>query len=208
VEEDSQASNGVDANGDATNEEGNDDAEVRGDCASRIVAEWKYNVAVPGPDSIDIIRRLESARLLLHVSTLINEYNRMRVRETEICDLLSPQYKVDVTLSNTKPRGRRGRSPRQWGMKHLRHRDVPDVEKLVDEYDALHGQLNHLCTIHERLQELVAAGRVDAEGHIAVRSGFYKLVNRRYQSAHFWPSEISGKDVIAEWEPAPERPPN
>src|SRR5262249_28056410 len=53
-----------------------------------------------------------------------------------------------------------------------------------------------------------AAGRVDTEGHIAVRSAFYKLVNRRYQSAHFWPSEISGKDVIAEWEPAPERPPN
>jgi hypothetical protein len=181
-------------------------AEENGDYAAKVAAEWKYNIAVPGPGSIDIIRRLEAARLFIHVPTVVEEYDRMRTREAEICDTLWNQHKVDVTLSNIKPRGGRGRSARQWGMKHLRQRDVPTVKKLVAEYDTLYGQLNQLQATRNHLRELNADGKVDAEGHIKVKSGFYKLVNRRYQSAHFWPTEVTGKDVIVEREPAPERP--
>jgi hypothetical protein len=33
---------------------------------------------------------------------------------------------------------------------------------------------------------------------LAVRSGFYKVVNRRYQPSHFWPVEVPGKDFLTE----------
>jgi len=48
--------------------------ETDADAAYKVVAGWKYNGATPGPDSQDIIRRLEATRLYLDVAAFKREF--------------------------------------------------------------------------------------------------------------------------------------
>src|SRR5262249_17902938 len=55
-------------------------------------------------------------------------------------------------------------------------RDVPTVTKLVEEYDKLAGQIDQVQGVCRQLSEIGSGEEVE------IRSRFYKLSNRRYQS--------------------------
>lgn len=171
-----------------------DGDETDADATYKVVAGWKYNVAAPGPGSQDIIRRLEAARLYLDVTEFRKEFDseyrregRVVQRRDEINEQLWDNYKVDVTKSHARPRGG-GRSARQWAMKHLKKRDVPAVKALVEEYDDLDGQIKQVQGVYRQLREIDRSHK-----EIEIRSRYYKVANRRYQNADFWPPEVSGK---------------
>jgi hypothetical protein len=49
-----------------------------------IAGEWSYNVAEVGPRSVELIRRLEAARLYLHVPTFFDDMRRLEARRDEL----------------------------------------------------------------------------------------------------------------------------
>jgi hypothetical protein len=166
------------------------------DANYKVVFGWKYNVAVPGPESNDIIRRLKKTRLYLDVATFKKEFEdgyekkgRLVQRRDEIDVELWDTYKVDVAKSPTKPRGG-GRSARQWGMAHLKKRDAAAVKSLIEEYDDIDGQIRQMQGVCQQLREIDSAPQ-----EIEIRSRYYKVSNRRYQNADFWPPEVSGEDA-------------
>jgi hypothetical protein len=120
--------------------------------AREVVGEWTYNVARVRRKSRAVIERLEAARFYLDVEALTKEVDRLEQRVGELNVQLWDDYKVDVTESPVKPRGRGKRSPRQWAMKHIKVRDIPTVKRLVEEYDSKRGQFLQLQTVQEQLQ--------------------------------------------------------
>ena len=49
-----------------------------------IAGEWSYNVVEVGPRSAELIRRLEAARLYLHVPTFLEDMKRLEARRDEL----------------------------------------------------------------------------------------------------------------------------
>ena len=190
-------------------------AELRGETTSGVVAEWRYNVVELGLGSIELIRLLEQARLFVPVATVLKEIDRLKDLVETLPHRMSQEYGVDITKSDVVPRLReamlivdkatgedrvvRRWSPRERELRKIRHDATACA--LVDEYDAARGHLSALAAIERQLKTATP----DADGYIKIRSAFRKLVNRRYQSVHFWPTEITGKalqnDLLDEAEP-------
>jgi hypothetical protein len=172
--------------------------------AREVAGEWAYNQVVPGKRSLELIRRLEAARLWVHVPTLVEEVTELEETAAQLRHQLQREYRFDVTISPVAPRGRRTtksgklrRSAREWAMRHVRQRDLPAVNRLVEEYDTVSAHFKQLKAVRDRLQSIEAAGRA-VDGHVEIKSAFRKLINRRYQSVNFWPTEVTTKDVREE----------
>jgi len=166
------------------------DAEAPALVADRQVADERaYNVVVAGARSRDLISRLEAARLWVRVPSVVEDFDRLTAMATALRERIQREYDFDVATSPAKPRVPGKRSARQWAMKHLKHRNVPTVKALVEQWDTASGQWKQLEGIKD---QLVPLDREDVE----IKSSFYKIVNRRYQAAHFWPAEVVGKDIV------------
>lgn len=138
----------------------------------KVAAEWAYNVVATGERSQQVISHLEGARLYF---------------DTEA-------FRADLTLAESK-----------------RDELAAGADKsLISE---LKGRLVSMKAIRDDLDDLEAAGRgpaglptgfPDVYNHhgaaqyLKIRSGFYKLMNRRYQAAHFWPTEVTTRDIRAD----------
>jgi hypothetical protein len=184
--------------------------------AGSVAAERRYNVASPGPKSIEIIQHLEAARVSLHVPTVLQEIAEIQATVANLADQLRQNYSVDVeTLPRPHPRSpeavQPGRTQKLWHL-HRRLRAVPapslpGAKALLVRYDRARAQLDGFADVRDRLRALTnAEGRVLEDGHVAIRSRFRKELNRRYQAVDFWPAEITGKafqrDLLAEADPA------
>lgn len=165
--------------------------------ARQVAAEWAYNVVETGKRSDELIRRLEAARVYLDVLAFMKDATRLEQRRNGLRETLWDRFGVDATRSSARPRGAGRRSPLQWGMKHVQRADIPTVRALYEQYQSANGQFLQIKDIREQLQRLGAAGRVTGDS-VEIRSGFSKVVNRRYHPLHFWPVEVSGKDVREE----------
>lgn len=190
-----------------------DDEETDADANHKVVCGWKYNVAVPGRNSQDVIDSLQVARLYFDAKTFRAEFEethkkdgRLVERRHEILERLWSEYKVDVTKSNVRPKrpwtvvdagtGEKrpggSLSPRELAMyralKGCSKDDVAKVKALVEEYDDLDAQIKQVQGVCQQLREIDANS-----GEIEIRSRYYKVSNRRYQNIDFWPPEVSGK---------------
>jgi len=154
-------------------------------------AEWHYNVVTVGERSARLIDQMEEARVFLDVPEFLKTADRLDQEAHEIQARLLSEYKVDVTKSAYRPRGAGRRSAFQWGMRHLRQRDVPVVKALVEQYRRATGHLAQITSVYE--QVYAHAGRTEL---LEIRSGMTKGVNRRYVPRHFWPLEVTGKDDL------------
>lgn len=133
-----------------------------------VAAEWAYNVASTGERSRQVIDHLEGARLYLDTDA----------------------FRADLAFFEEKRRA-----------------VPPGTERtLVNE---LEGRLNSMQAVRDDLDDLRAAGkgpvdvpvtypdvfnRFGAAKYLKIRSGHYKLMNRRYQAANFWPTEVTTRD--------------
>jgi len=156
--------------------------------ARDIAGEWAYNVVTVGERSARLIDQMEEARVFLDVPEFLKTADRLDQEAHEIQARLLSEYKVDVTKSAYRPRGAGRRSALQWGMKHLRQRDVPAVKALVEQYRRATGHLAQITSVYEQV-----SAHAETE-LLEIRSGMTKGVNRRYVPRHFWPLEVTGKD--------------
>jgi hypothetical protein len=195
--------------------------------AYKVVAGWAYNVAEVGDKSRRTIQRLQATQLYLNQEEFLEECKRLEDRRGEIDVKLWDEYRVDVTKSTVEPRvawtvidagtgePRPGRlhSARERAVKKAKWKCRKDAEAvkaidaLVAEYDKVNGQFLQMRGVRDQLAEID-----DEREEIKVRSRFYKLSNRRYQSRDFWPTEVSGKKsteqtvVVGEYEELDGRP--
>jgi hypothetical protein len=165
----------------------------------QVAGERAFNVAEVGPRSAEVIRRLEATRLWVNVAAVIEDVAALQARRDALDVRLWDEYRVDVTKSPARARGRkevagRRRSARQWGMKHVKVPDVPEVKALVNEYDTVNGQLQQMAGIRDEFRSAVASTRDHSE-EVEIKAAFYKLSNRRYQNQTFWATEVTGKDI-------------
>jgi hypothetical protein len=144
--------------------------EEEGSEREKVAGEWAYNRVEVGPRSVELIRRLEAARLWVHAPTLIEDVNRLEQQRDELDVLLWDEFGVDVTKSPAKPRARKktkerrrkAPSARQWAMAHVRQRVIPTLKELVEEYDEVNGQFLQLRDVRDRL--IVVSPLVGSEG--------------------------------------------
>jgi hypothetical protein len=151
-------------------------------------AERHYNVVPVGKRSVQVMDRLEQARVFLDVPEFLKTAEQLDQEAQSLQAKLLERYKVDVTRSAYRPRGAGRRSALQWGMNHLRHRDVPAVKALVEQYRRATGHLAQIAPVYEQVYAHAETKLLE------IRSGMTKGVNRRYIPRHFWPLEVTGKD--------------
>jgi len=148
-----------------------------------VAGEWAYNVATPGRRSLKVIERLEAARFYLNVRAFMKEADRLEQRAKDCRDSRIREY--------GRLRKRRKSTGKRPARTRARLRTRWQAEKTARAHFA------EVKGIRERLQELEGAGTI-TDGYAEIKSGHYKIVNRRYQPAHFWPVEVTGKDVREE----------
>jgi hypothetical protein len=151
--------------------------------ARRVAGEWAYNVAKPGPRSLKLIQRLEAARFDLDVKAFMKEADRLEQAGKEARTARVQAYaqlRKGAKLTRRRPRHTRERLRRLWKAENTARAHFAQVE-----------------SVREHLQELETAGRIE-DGYVEIKSGHYKIINRRYQPSHFWPVEVTGKDIDEE----------
>jgi hypothetical protein len=185
----------------------------------KVVAEFAYNIAVPGERSLAVIRHLEGARLYVTAERIESEYDWL-MNQAEDVFLKAHELGIDVTQSATKVRIRvkdagtgetRAGATSAW-KRHLG--DVlsrkPKLEQaelkqkaisLAKEYDRYIGQAHQLRGPMLQLLDLVRAGKLGRDEEVAIRTRYAKLSNRRFQARDFWFSEVSGKAATETAEP-------
>ena len=104
----------------------------------------------------------------------------------------------------------------RWRNKHGRNKDQgpsqPSVRRLVEAAIATRGWRE---TVRARLAEYDRARRHvleyeyvyeqlrQKEGYQPIGSGFYRVINRRYQPVHLWPTSVTSKDPPQQEEESP-----
>jgi hypothetical protein len=154
-------------------------------------AEWHYNVVAVGERSIRVMDQMEQARVLLDVPEFLKTTDQLEQEARDLQARLLSQYRVDVTRSAHPPRGAGRRSALQWSMKHLSHQDVPAVKALVEQYRRVTGHLAQIASVYDQVYAH------SGEDYLEIRTGISKGVNRRYIPRHFWPLEVTGKDLTS-----------
>jgi hypothetical protein len=152
--------------------------------AHKVAAEWAYNVPKPGRRSTKVIQRLEAARLYLHVPTFLKDVDELEKTVKQQHDNIKAEY----AKLRTK---RKRKSSRKSPLSPSRRKTIAI---LWQKYHAAHGPFMQLKDVRNQLQTIAADGGPDDGGFVQIRSGFYKLSNRRYQAKNFWPTEVTGRD--------------
>lgn len=69
------------------------------------------------------------------------------------------------------------------------------VRQILTEYDQAQGSVHEYRYVYEQVK--------DEKGIRTIRSGFDRIINRRYQSLHFWPTHVSSRNINPEDEEEP-----
>jgi hypothetical protein len=177
----------------------------------KVVAEFAYNVAVPGERSMTVIRHLEGTRLYVTAGRIEDEYDWL-MDQAEKVFIEARELGIDVTKSATKVRiavtdagtGQKREGTTSAWRRHLGEvlSKVPKSERaelkrravaLAREYDRSIGQAHQLRGPMTRLLDLVRVGKLGGDEEVAIYTRYVKLSNRRFQARDFWFSEVSGK---------------
>ncbi len=186
---------------------------------SEICAEHAFNVVELGDKSKRLLDLQESTRLLFRVGVFRHDYDEM-VQAAEAIRQELDQRGIDARLSNqAKVAWRAGKkvdvpSPRAFSVWQAIPKTCEGYEaerrhvwERLGEYDRLASITESVRAVSERIGALPPGGLLDFsdefEGNIGdyyrtIKSGFYRLVNRRYQPAHFWPVNVS-KEMRKRW---------
>jgi hypothetical protein len=134
-----------------------------------IAAEVKYNAVSLGEQSETILKLQDDTRILFNVDAFKADYKRMvpaaKARRRELREKRSYPKKPTAGMAAEK---------RPWTLEERR---------LLVKYRQAHSFVLGLQGVYEQVRDL--------SGDVPIRSEFYRVLNRRFQAAHFWPLAAS-----------------
>lgn len=172
-----------------------------------IAAERPYDVVQLGERSKRLITTLEETRLLFDAETFQADMRALEADARRIRQELWERRQFDADLSNWMPPTRRRNRARKQARQRqpvskreraLRQRPAEQrqaIEPLLAQYDRARTTLALWGPVHKQLRALSKRVRLpDAPGYVPIKSGFYRVINRRYEPTHAWYS-----NTAAEW---------
>lgn len=147
------------------------------------VAERDYDVMNVGEPTKAVIRILESTRLFLDVKQV-----RADAMELGAQVKAHPWRRMYRRWAKIAQRNLRDPDDFQAARKKFL-REHQDTQK---EYRSLVGRHQHAVGVYRQARR--ARKHIDAEGHLEIRTAYYKTRNRRFQPRHIWPTEASSKE--------------
>lgn len=174
--------------------------------AHRMCAEIPYNCVELGKQSEKILRLQSDVHLLFDVNAFKLDYETACYDEQTQADDLYNSYGINVHMSNTKPQkksqGRKILSPREIHVaRRIRELRLGDagkdkIQTALDLFDQARSLVQNYRHVYEQVQE--------REDYLQIRCGFYRLINRRYQPMHVWPTFVTAKTTGEQLEYASE----
>ena len=162
--------------------------------ARKVAGEAEYNVAEVGENSKRVIEILEGTKLFLLVDQVRNDLRALkaRIREHPWPARLRAWH-ADHEALKRQPCKHRHRSARRG--RHCAFRDalgqfIRQHRAERAEFRSLVGRRNQIAPIWRQIQR---NRRRIVDGQLEIKSGFYKIVNRRYERRHVWAVDASSK---------------
>lgn len=177
-----------------------------------ITAEHPYNVVHLGKESKRLLEIQEGARILFDVDTFKDDYDAAK-RKLETVHMHLMMQRIDPGLSSQPPRklkkaerldGKEVPTERQINVWTVFPQTQPEYRKnrreawgMLHEYDRLEAFRTGLGGVYDQVK--------NRTGLLPIKSGFTRVINRRFQPTHFWPTYVSTR-APERWdeEPTPE----
>jgi hypothetical protein len=162
--------------------------------ARHTAGEADYNVAEVGEKSRRVIEILEGTRLFLKVDEIRKDLTELKARIREHpWPARWRTWHADHELLKRQPcahRHRSARRARHCVFREARARFIRQHRAERAEFRSLVGRRDQTDPIWHRIRR---NRRYVVDGRLEIKSAFYKVVNRRYESRHFWVVEASSK---------------
>jgi hypothetical protein len=162
--------------------------------ARKVAGESEYNLAEIGEKSKRVIEILEGTRLFLAVNEVRNDLRALkaRFREHPWPARLRAWYRDHEALK-CQPCNHRHRSAqraRHCTFNEARRQFIRQHRAERAEFRSLVGRKNQTASIWRQIRR---NRRHIVDGRLEIKSGFYKIVNRRYERRHIWAVDASSK---------------
>ena len=151
--------------------------------ASTVVAEREYDRMEIGDQTRHVINALESTRLFLVVNEVLADVQRLTAQEKAHPwpGMLKAWRRSMQNVKKSSPDYRAA------------YKAFVKQHRLVRaEYNSIASRLAQARAVEKQITR--HEDRVDHNGHIEIKTGYYKTRSRRFQPRHLWPSEISSKE--------------
>jgi hypothetical protein len=146
-----------------------------------ICAERKYNVVEIGDKTREVIKLQEDARLWFDAAVFWVDYRATWREWKQVRHYIKAKFPTRTRWRDQSEEERR-----------LRITEVK-LQAFVWEHRSIYEQVLPIVRrVHRWARTRPLVGPRPPE-LVRIRSAFYKVLNRRYQPAHFWPMQVSGK---------------
>jgi hypothetical protein len=140
------------------------------------IAERDYDVMTVGEPTKRVIDILESTRLFLNVNEVRADAAELTARAKA-----HPWRRIFHAWAKRAKHEYPDRAEFQKARKAFL--SEPEHKKLRKEYRSLDGRRVQAVTIYRQIRR----HRIDSEGHLEVKTAYYKTRGRRFQPRHVWP---------------------
>jgi hypothetical protein len=162
--------------------------------ARKVAGESEYNVAEIGEKSKRVIEILEGTRLFLAVSEVRYDLRALkaRFREHPWPARFRAWYRDHEALKRQPCNHRHRSAPRarDCTFNEARRQFIRQHRAERAEFRSLVGRKNQTASIWRQIRR---NRRHIVDGQLEIKSGFYKIVNRRYERRHIWAVDASSK---------------
>jgi len=162
--------------------------------ARKVAGETEYNVAEVGEKSKRVIEVLEETRLFLAVNEVRNDLRALkaRFREHPWPARFRAWYRDHEALKRQPchHRHRSAQRARHCTFNEARRQFIRQHRAERAEFRSLVGRKNQTASIWRHIRR---NRRYLVDGQLEIKSGFYKIVNRRYERCHVWAVDASSK---------------
>jgi hypothetical protein len=172
----------------------------------RMCAEIPYNCVELGPRSKKLLRLQSDVVLLFDVDAFKLDYETALNNEETQADDLHKTYGINARMPNTirqkNHKSRKIVSPRgihvarQIRALNLGEEEKENIPKALDSYDEARSLVQNYKHVYEQVK--------DRQGYVQIRCEFYRLINRRYQPMHVWPTFVTARTTEEQPIHAPE----
>jgi hypothetical protein len=151
------------------------------------IAERDYDIMNIGEPTKQVIEILQSARLFLDTTEVSKDLDLLRAQ------VRVHEYRKRLKDWRASWAGQDRRDPEvAKAYRADRARFEAHFKDLRAEYNSLAGRLSQVEAVAKQIDEHTE--KLDAHGHLEIKTAYYKTRNRRFQPRHLWPAELSSKE--------------